>query len=223
MRVLRFFSVCALATFATTGCAADDATDDEGADAAPIAVLPDAAPPAPAPDGAPPPPPPPNHQYGEPCASAGECASGICVAGACSVLCTLDVPNDCRDVDAFCVPLENGAFACYGEVDTGSDEDDAILHVGDSLTRNLSPLGDADLFLVYAPIGTSHISANPATDTDVQLEVYNVIGEAFGILNTGAGGATEAGVITMGAAGWYFAVVRDIGPTTGAYTIAITP
>jgi hypothetical protein len=201
---------------AMTACTTDDDTSDE-LDAAPPADAPvDAAPPMP--DASPPPP---LKDYGEACSSKPECASGLCVVDVCSRACTVEVPNDCQDVDAFCVPLQAGGFACYGEIETGNDDDDAILRPGDSTTRSLIPLGDADLFYVALDPGSYTITVTPKNAFDLQLEAYSDIGEPTGVFNTGKAGEAEAALWEPTSAITGFFVVRQVGPTSGSYTISL--
>src|SRR5512139_1954390 len=108
--------------------------------------MPDAGMPKPdAPPPPPPPPPPPQKAYGQSCVNGSECQSGLCVGPApgqfkCSRSCSLQVALDCKDVDAFCVPLDMGGNACFGVIESGNDLDDAIVEIGDSITRLLTPL-----------------------------------------------------------------------------------
>ncbi len=188
----------------------------------------DAALPPPTPDAMPPPPPTPDAApllgYGEACTANAQCASAICIAGAgCSRACNIDLPNDCRAEHAFCVPLGSSLHGCYGSITTGPDEDDANLHIGDSVTRNLVPLGDADLFYVENAVpGTFLIAVTPQAGVDVTLEGYDAIGQPLGVFNDGGNGVAESADFMASAAGAFFIVVRDTSTSTGSYTLAIS-
>ena len=186
---------------------------------------PAAAPPAP--DAAKPPPdapPPPLRGYGQTCSTPAQCASGLCVGETggqhlCSIPCNLDVANDCRQVDAFCVPIGGGDHACWGTIETGNDLDDAILNVGDSATRSLTPLADADLFQVRLnQLGKIQFVVTPDPSIDVKLEAYGMLGDALGTSNDGGAGAPEVLETDVSQIGAHmFFVVRNVGQSTGGY------
>ena len=189
---------------------------------------PDAAPPVP--DAAKPPPdaPPVLKGYGEACTAPTQCASGLCVGetggtSLCSIPCNIEVANDCRQVDAFCVPIGAGDHACWGTIETGNDLDDAILNVGDSATRALTPLADADLFQVRLnQLGKIRFVVTPDPTIDVRLEAYGIIGSPLGTANDGGPGqpeALETDVQQIGA--HMFIVVRNVGQSTGGYTFTV--
>ena len=82
---------------------------------------PDAAVVAPPADAPPPPNPdaPPLKGYGQPCTAANQCAGGLCIGETgsqfvCSIPCNIEVANDCRQVDGFCVPIGAGDHGCFG-------------------------------------------------------------------------------------------------------------
>ena len=187
--------------------------------------------PAKPPVDAPPPPPPPDARlraYGEACTTANECQSGLCVgetAGAfiCSRLCTLAVAQDCKDVDAFCVPIGGGDNACFGSIETGNDLDDAVVQIGDSVTRAVTPLGDADLFQVHLDqLGTTTFTVTPAASIDVQIEGYGVLGDALGLANNNGPGLPEVLQTNVQQVGTHiFIVVRNVGNSTGNYTLTV--
>ena len=191
---------------------------------------PDAAPPPPPPPDAapPPPPPPPLKGYGETCAGANECASGICIGETgspfqCSRLCTLNVAQDCKDVDAFCAPIGNNQNACFGSIETLNDLDDAVLEIGDSATRALTPLGDADLFLVRQnQLGRTVFTVTPVSSVDVALEAYGAIGEPLAVANNvGASMAEQLQTDVQQVGTHVFIVVRNVGQSTGNFTLSI--
>jgi hypothetical protein len=180
------------------------------------------------PDAHVPPPPPPLLGYGDACTSASQCQSGLCVgetgsAYTCSRLCSLAVAQDCKDVNAFCVPIGGGDNACYGSIVTGNDTDDAVMQIGDTITRVLSPLADADLFLVHLDqLGTARFTATPQPSIDVKIEAYGETGAALGFANDVGPGAAEALVTTVQQIGTHiFIVVRDVGSSTGGYTLNV--
>jgi hypothetical protein len=188
------------------------------------------APPPPPPDAAdpPPPPPPPLKGFGESCTSGNQCQSGLCVGEnpgqfICSRLCTLAVALDCKDVDAFCVPIGGGQNACFGTIESGNDLDDAIVEIGDSVTRALTPLGDADVFLVrFNQLGTILFDVVPQPTIDVQLEAYGVLGAQLGIANQAGPGEPEGLQTDVQQVGTHmFVVVRNVGNSTGNFTFSV--
>lgn len=190
------------------------------------AITPDA--PKPKPDAPPSPPPPPLKGYGETCTSANQCASGLCIGETgsphvCSVPCNIEVANDCRAVDGFCVPIGGGDHGCFGMIETGNDLDDAILNVGDNATRSLTPLNDADMFRVKLnQLGTIRFTASPSQSIDVKLEAYDMIGAPVGSSNDvgpSMAEALETNVQQIG--GHIFLVVRNVGTSTGPYTFSV--
>jgi len=166
--------------------------------------------------------------YGDTCTFGEQCASELCIGAPydhCSVLCNQAIPNNCPDVGAagFCVPLTGSEFACVGDLETGVDSDDAIVSPGDSVTRSLNTLTDADLFQVPVTDGMFELTATPGAGHDLQLEVYDSIGQPIGTLDDGGAGVAETGVLTTtGGAGVIFCVVRNVGTTTGSYAFSVT-
>jgi hypothetical protein len=166
--------------------------------------------------------------YGDPCTDPVQCASGLCISAPynhCSELCNQAVANDCPDVGAsgFCVPIGGDEFACVGELSLGVDDDEAIVSPGDSVTRSLNTLTDADLFQVPVTDGMFELVATPVGSHDVQLEVYDSIGQPIGTINDGGPGAVEGATLTTtGGAGVIFCIVRNAGTTTGSYTFSVT-
>ena len=216
--MLRMLSIVSLVFFAT-GCPGGGGGDLPG-------DKPDAATPTPdAPKPMPDAPPMPLKGYGQACSGPQQCASGLCVGetggtSLCSIPCNIDVANDCRSVDGFCVPIGGGDNACWGMIETLNDQDDAILNVGDSAQRSLTPLGDADMFQVRLnQLGKIRFTVTPQPSIDVKLEGYGMLGDALGSANNvGAGQAEvlETDVQQIGA--HLFLVVRNVGQSTGGYT-----
>jgi hypothetical protein len=170
--------------------------------------------------------PPPDAQlrgYGETCATATDCQSGICL-GTCSRSCTLAIANDCRDVNAFCARVGVDQYACAGEIETFDDPDDSIMAVGDSLLRTLTPLTDADLFEVRLnQLGTITIKATPAPTIDLQLEAYGTNATQIGVVNDGGAGVEEGATTdAMTVTGYIWVVVRNVGTSTGNYRLSVT-
>lgn len=166
-------------------------------------------------------------EYFEPCEEPVMCASGLCIGppyAHCSEYCNQAIANDCANVDAkgLCVPVGEEEFACVGDLEFGFDDDDAILSSGDSVTRSLGNLTDADLFHLELFEGGYVILAEPQGGDDIQLEVYNAIGEPIGVLNDGGPGEAEGANYNTGT-GVSFAVVRNVGNTTGPYTLSVDP
>ena len=222
--MLRNLSVAILVCLATTGCPGGGGGGLPG-DKPDAAMTPTPDAPKPPPDA----PPPPLRGYGQSCTSPSQCASGLCVGetggpSVCSIPCNLDVANDCRSVDGFCVPIGGGDNACWGMIETLNDQDDAILNVGDSATRSLTPLGDADMFQVRLnQLGNIRFTVTPDPSIDVKLEAYGMIGSALGSSNDAGAGqleVLETDVQQIGA--HMFLVVRNVGQSTGGYTFTVT-
>jgi hypothetical protein len=165
--------------------------------------------------------------YFETCMVAEVCASGLCISDPydhCSEFCNQLIPDDCSNVGAagFCVPIGGGDFACVDDLDTGLDGDAEILSPGDSVMRSIGTIGDVDLHHLDLPIGDFEILLTPNPDDNVQLELYNGIGQPIGVINDGGNGFVEGAILTTGGAGVSFAVVRNVGMSTGTYTLAVT-
>ena len=163
--------------------------------------------------------------YGDDCTEGVECASGLCILDPynhCSELCNEAVANDCPNVGAsgFCVDIGGGDFGCVGELDTELDDDDDILSAGDSATRNLNTVTDVDLFHLELAAGSYVIVVQPDPDDDVQVDVHDSIGQLIGILDDGGDGELE-GTFLDTAGGTTFVVVRNVGGSTGQYTISV--
>jgi hypothetical protein len=115
-----------------------------------------------------------------------------------------------------------GDFACVGQLETGLDDDAEILSSGDSATRSLNTVTDVDLFHVDLPAGSFVITVEPDPDDDVQLDFHDAIGQPIGVVDDGGDGFIEGAVLdTTG--GVSFVVVRNIGGSTGQYTISVQP
>jgi len=170
----------------------------------------------------PPPSPDPTKTFGEACTASSECVSGLCLQNQCSEFCSIEVANDCREVGGFCVPMQSGQYGCWGDLATGADDDDGILRVGDAFTRNLTPLHDADLFLVHVKDGVTNVIATPMGSVDLQVEAYSPVAEPFFTGNLGAGSVEEGVAVTTDEDTYVFIVVRDVGQTTSGYTIAVS-
>jgi hypothetical protein len=165
--------------------------------------------------------------YGEVCSATSECESGLCIGttvGRCSRYCSINEANPCKDVDAFCAPFNGGGHVCYGTIETLDDLDDAILSVGDSVTRSVTPLTDADLFQVRLnQLGEIRIAATPSQSIDVRLEAYSMTGQPIGIANDmGPTGVETLFTNVSEVDTFVWMVVRNVGNTTGAYTISVT-
>jgi hypothetical protein len=215
--MLRFLALSLL----LAGCPGGGNSPDKP-DAA-VTPTPDA--PKPLPDA---PPKPPLKGYGETCTNAGECAGGLCIGEQgnpfkCSIPCNIEVANDCRSVDGFCVPIGGGDHGCFGMIETLNDTDDAILSVGDNATRSLTPLGDADMFLVKLnQLGKIRFTATPSATIDVKLEAYDMIGAPIGAANN-VGPSLAEGLETdvQQIGGHMFLVVRNVGTSTGTFTFSV--
>jgi hypothetical protein len=163
--------------------------------------------------------------YGEFCLRDIDCVSKLCYQQECSDHCDANIANDCRSHEAFCVPTSPGGTACFGYVATGGDiGDDAIVHVGETMTTKLSPVGDADLFQVILPAGRFLVSTQPSFDGDVQLEVYNELTKNEATINAGGLGASEQTLLTVHEdSAEYFLVVRSVGESASNATISVKP
>lgn len=172
---------------------------------------------------------PPKKGYGETCTSPSQCTSGLCIgetgeAHKCSIPCNIEVANDCRSVDAFCVPIGGGDHGCFGMIETLNDQDDAILSVGDNATRSVTPLNDADMFLVKLnQLGTIRFTATGSASIDIKLEAYDMIGAPIASANnTGASMSEVLETDVQQIGGHVFLVVRNVGQSTGNYTFSVT-
>jgi len=173
------------------------------------------------------PPPPPKKAYGQSCSSGNDCQSGLCIGETsgfkCSRSCSLQVALDCKDVDAFCVPLTQGGNACHGTIESGNDTDDAIVEIGDSVTRLLTPLGDTDVFQVrFNTLGNTTITATPEVGIDVKIQAFDVDGSPLAIQNNGGAGVAEGLQTTVQQIGTYvFVAVTNVGQSTGGFSLAV--
>lgn len=172
-------------------------------------------------------------EHGAACANGTECRSGMCIAGTapgagvCARSCTQARANDCRDVGGLCVPFDAGgtvAFGCKGKLVTGPDADDAIIQVGDTVTRNLNPLSDVDVFAIAYPQGKWVIAVTPLGSNDVAFDHYDPSGDLQGSVNDGGAGAAESVGVTTSAAASYpsFIAVKNVGTLSGQYRISVT-
>lgn len=165
-------------------------------------------------------------EFGEACKDAQDCSSGLCLLGdfdMCTITCTQDVANDCGDqgVTGLCVPVENNAFVCAGDLTFGADKDDEILKPGDSLKRTFQSVTDADLFLIDTPgAGTYQVAAFPAADDTLKIDFYNGDGTKLGtVMSAGIGEPAGGDVDTQG--GVFFAVVTNTGNSNGDYNVQV--
>jgi hypothetical protein len=133
------------------------------------------------------------------------------------------LPHDCKPEQAFCIPLAGGTSACYGSIDVGFDNDETILHVNDSATRGFHNLSDVDMFPIQINInGTVLIQVAPDSSIDLQLDVYNSLAELGAIANNVGPGETETVRYKDAQIGdRLFAVVRNVGTSTGNYTVSV--
>ena len=136
--------------------------------------------------------------YGAPCTEPSQCASGTCigttdVAPTCTRTCDVDAANDCRDENTFCVSFTTGDYCFGATIETGIDaSDDEVLNLGDCVTRSLTPLGDADMFLVLAGRSADvTIVARPLNGSlDLATDFYNN-GQLVGRSDDLGGGGME--------------------------------
>lgn len=201
-----------------------------GGGSSPLDDTPDAATQPPKPDAAAPTPDaPPLKGYGQACSTGSQCSSGLCIGETgsqyvCSVSCNIDLPNDCRAVDGFCVPIGGNDHGCFGSIDTLNDLDDAILSVGDSTTRALTPLNDADMFQIRLnQLGRIRFTVTPTASIDVKLEAYGMIGSPLATSNDFGPSVAESMETEVQQIGNHvFLVVRNVGTSTGNYTLTVT-
>lgn len=166
--------------------------------------------------------------YGAACTDASQCQSNLCIGEStaphiCSRACSLQVAHDCKDVDAFCVPVDNGTNGCYGSIETLNDTDDAIVEIGDSVTRGLTPLGDVDLFQVRLnTLGNTLITATPTATIDVEITAYGVLGSPLAVANdVGPGLAEKVQTNVQQIGGWVWIAVKNVGTSTGNFTLSV--
>jgi hypothetical protein len=217
MRSILFLALLSSAALAVAAC--DPAADEpSSADAGHV----DASPPAP-PDAAPAPDAPPLHGYGEFCVHDGDCATGRCFEALCTQACDPASANTCRDVDALCASTHDGKYACQGRVVTGSDTgDDAILTLDEEVLGKLSPAGDGDLFELRLEAGTFRVTATPAADGDVGIEVYSELTKMEADVNEGGVAAEEKATFVVPYAQRYFVVVRDVANAPANYHVHVS-
>lgn len=216
--MIRMLTVTLL--FAVTGCPGGGGNKPTDTPDAATQPMPDA--PKQPPDA-------PKKGYGQACSNGGQCTSGLCVGetgsqSICSIPCNIEVANDCRSVDAFCVPIGGGDNACFGMIETLNDPDDAILSVGDTTTRAVTPLTDADMFQVRLDqIGKIRFTVTPSASIDVKLEAYGMVGDALGSSNDAGPSLPESlGTDVQQLGTHMFLVVRNVGTSTGNYTFSVT-
>ncbi|MEZ4451426.1 MAG: calcium-binding EGF-like domain-containing protein [Nannocystaceae bacterium] len=165
-------------------------------------------------------------KFGEVCSEGEECSSGVCFTDLqCTVYCSIEQSaNDCRDQGYYglCVFVGNDQFACYGDIKTGADKDDAILGSGDSVTRTIQQLSDIDVFLIKIPMGKFQILVTPEPDDDIAVEFYNIDGSLLAKSNDQGVGGYEGVNVNAGGDPLY-AVVSMVGNTNGSYKVSVTP
>jgi hypothetical protein len=226
MRNLRFLAprLACLVLLVTSSAASLAACEGDDEPAAPDAGVgsPDATPPEP-PDAAPAPDAVPLHGYGEFCIHDGDCASRRCFEALCTKTCDPGEANTCRDVEAFCASTHDTRFACQGRVVTGDDVgDDAILAVDEDALGKLSPAGDADLFELRLEPGSYRVTATPAADGDIGVEVYSELTKMEANVNDGGVAAEETARFLVPVAQRYFVVVRDVANAPATYHVHVT-
>jgi hypothetical protein len=121
------------------------------------------------------------------------------------------------------VPLQQGGNACFGTIESGNDLDDAIMEIGDSVTRALTPLGDTDVFQVRLnTLGNTTITATPEAGIDVKIEAFGQLGDPLAVQNSGGAGVAEALQTNVQQIGTHvFVAVTNVGQSTGSFTIAV--
>jgi hypothetical protein len=166
----------------------------------------------------------PPRAYGDFCVKNADCASELCYEAACTVSCDMRVINSCRDVDAFCASTHDTRFACQGSVVTGSDTDgDVRMFLAQPVVTKLAPAGDADLMEVALPAGRYEITAQPAPDGDVAIEVYGELTKLDAAADGAGMGAAERATLNVPSAGRYFVVVRDAVGAPANVTVVVKP
>lgn len=169
----------------------------------------------------------PLQSYGESCELGNECLGGVCVGlpnGVCSRRCDSLLAHDCRAESAFCLQFTAEDYYCHKSIDVGIDTDEAILLVNDTVSRLLHNLDDVDMFPIHINItGPVVIQVTPGNPSlDVQLDVYNSLGEPAAIANDLGNGGVEALNFPSATVGnKVYAVVRNIGNSTGDYSISV--
>jgi len=179
--------------------------------------------PAPPPDATPAPDAVPLRSYGEFCLHDGDCGSGLCFEQLCTQACDPASANACRDVDAFCASTHDAKFACQGSVVTGEDVgDDATLVLDQDALGKLAPAGDADLFELRLEPGSYRVTATPAADGDVGIEVYSELTKMEANVNQGGLAAEEQADFVVQATQRYFVVVRDVANAPASYHVHVS-
>lgn len=153
------------------------------------------------------------------------CDSGICLSAPfehCTVQCDQTVANSCGAIGAagLCVDA-SGETLCAGSLDFGLDNDDEIMTPGDSVSRDLSAIGDLDVFQFTLAEGEYTFTATPEqADDDLQMEFFGHVAQPVGTANNaGPGGAETANFTQIGGTGVIFVVIRNIGNSTGPYQL----
>ena len=165
-------------------------------------------------------------EFGEVCEEGFECMSGLCLVDAqCTVECSIaQSANDCRDQGYYglCVISGDNLFVCAGDLETGLDQDDAIVGAGDSLTRQFQTTTDLDVFLVEVPAGAYQIYAEPDPDDDIAVIFYNLDGSLLAQQDEGGVGVIEGANVDANGQPLY-ALVVNVGNSNGSYKFNIDP
>jgi hypothetical protein len=150
--------------------------------------------------------------FGASCGQDDECTPGRCVDFRCSVSCDPEDARACRDVTGLCARVRNGARACVGDLSTGEDRDDGVVHGASTHSATLQP-GDLDVFRLALPAGRWKVSARPTEHLDLALDFYDPQARPIGAFDDALAGGTESTAWLQGEA---FVVVRHVAGH-GAY------
>jgi len=161
------------------------------------------------------------------CNSDTECSNDLCIEGfGCSHRCDIGVANPCRDAQAWCVPLTDGSFGCYGDLASDFDTGDDGVQPPDSYATGTLTVGDQDVFTLDFSQGTGDWFFTLETIGDdflnYALDFYWWDGSYMGTLDGDfAPHDFEAGWINIADRAHqythFFAVVRNTGTDPGRY------
>ena len=156
------------------------------------------------------------------CGEDYECEPLACVDYLCAPYCDPNDAHACRDFRGMCVHHRGHRYACEGDLDTGDDRDEAVLHHGDSVVRELTPANDLDVYRLDVGAGDCHVDVRPDPFVDVELDFYDARGlQLAGFDDALAGGAEGATWNNPDPAGGYVIVRGGATGGVGTYEIEV--
>jgi hypothetical protein len=158
------------------------------------------------------------------CASDGECFSGMCREGVCTVACEqFGVPCAHQGALGLCVRPVDESY-CAGLHDFGGDLPDyALIAPGGEAGLLIADGLDIDLATLDLTNGSiASLKLVPAPELDVKVAFYDSItGQLWGTINNATAGETE--FVDLGAMDGLivYAIVSGIGGTTGSVVFSV--